>query len=146
MWAIGCGLSVESPTGFLILCGTNYSRISSPSVIGIHEVSAGGGYFKTDGTNIGTYTPTAIDVNYKGFIFASGKTDDHQPYRAYEAYIGELIINTTQGDNLHLIPFRRNNLFSMIDIVTNSLLENQGSGTFTEKFYLPDGTEWTPGT
>lgn len=54
-----------------------------------------------------------------------------------------------EDGNTHkfFIPFIRNNVNGMLDLVGGTFYANAAaSGTFTEAFYLPDGTPWTPST
>ena len=39
-------------------------------------------------------------------------------------------------------PIKRNNTMELVDVYTGTLATR--TGTWTEKFYLPDGTPWTP--
>ena len=44
------------------------------------------------------------------------------------------------------VAFLRNGVLGMIDWYGGTFYTNAGTGTFTEVFYLPDGTPWTPST
>ena len=52
-----------------------------------------------------------------------------------------------EDGNTHkfFIPFIRNNVNGMLDLIGGTFYANAAaSGTFTDAFYLPDGTPWTP--
>ncbi len=90
----------------------------------------------------GNYTPTSAMSD----IWLGVNNSGGSPHGAY--FIGgyDQFYRKDENGNITnlLLPIKRNNTMELVDVYTGTLATR--TGTWQEKFYLPDGTPWTPST
>jgi hypothetical protein len=90
---------------------------------------------------LSAYAFTAVNHTLRMFSNNNGGSGAYQPL---DGQIARLRYRQGNNIDIELLPIKRSNVLEYIDLNSGNLATRVG--TFTEAFYLPDGTPWTPST